>query len=99
MKALHRTGPNASAAADTFWGTRDFLKGEPHRTDPLTGMAGNAPLRLPVNLHQAEPVEPSVYGSQRTKILAERPVNLHGKNQNSKQNPKLPEKQPSRLAA
>ena len=99
MQALYRTSVYASAAADALRRMRYLFERKPRRTSALAGMAGNAPLLLPVNLHQAEPVKPSVYCPQGTQILAERPVNLHGKNHQHKQNPKLPKEQPSCLAA
>ena len=44
-----------------------------------------------MDLHQAEPVEPSVDGSKRTEILAERPEKLHGQEDKEEEDSKLPE--------
>lgn len=99
MQALCRTGPDAPAAADTLRRTRYLLKGKPHRAGIFTGMAGNTLLFFPMDLNQAETIEPAVYGSQWAQILAEGPVDLYGEHKKHQQNSKLPKEQTSCLAA
>ena len=60
MQAFLRAGVRALPAADALRGAGNLLYGKRHRADPLTGPAGDAPLLLPVNLHEAEAVEPAV---------------------------------------
>ena len=69
------------------------MQGESRWTGPFTGHAGDAPLLFPVNLYQAESVEPAINRAQWAKVLAEGPVNLDREQDNGKQNPQLPEKQ------
>lgn len=63
----------------------NLLQGEGNRTGHFAGMAGNAPLLVPVDLYKAEPVEPAINYPQRTQVLAEGMENLHREQENSEQ--------------
>lgn len=52
-----------------------------------------------MDLYKAKAVEPSVDGSQRAQVLAERTENFYGKKQENGQHPRFPEKQRPGLAA
>ena len=54
------TGFYAFTAAYAFRGTGYFAGGEGHRTCLFTGSAGGTLMLFPMNLHQAEAVEPAV---------------------------------------
>lgn len=99
MQASCRAGVHTFAASDAFGGTGYFIDGKRYRTGLFASPAGNTPFLFPMNLHKAEPVEQAVYCAQRTQILAERPVNLYGKNQQKDQDSQFPEKQSPCLAA
>lgn len=99
VKAVLRAGIHAFSASDAFRRTGDLTDRQAHRTGVLTGFAGSASFLFPADLHQTEPVEPAVNGSQRTEILAERTVNLDGKQEKGRQDAELPEEQSSDLTA
>ena len=99
MQALLWAGIHAFPAADALRGAGNLLEGQGHRAGLFAGLAGGAPLLFPVNLYQAEPVEPAVDGPQRAQVLAERTVGLDRQQDDSQQNPQLPQEQPARLAA
>ncbi len=99
MQAACGAGPRALAAADAFRRAGDLIGGKFHRTGFLAGHAGNALILLPMDLHQAETVEPAVDGPQRAEILAERTIYLYGQEEQQKQYPKLPEEKSSNLTA
>lgn len=99
MQTFRRTRPYASAAPYTLRGAGNFPRGKPHRAGLFAGGAGDAALLFPVYLHKAETVEPAVDGSQGTKILAKRAVNLDGEKQDHEQYPQLPRKQGPKLPA
>ena len=87
MQAACGAGLYTFTAADAFRRTGNFIGSKLHRTGFFTGHAGSTTLLLPVNLYQAETVKPPVDSPQRTEILAERTVYLHGKDQNKEQHP------------
>lgn len=90
-------GGNAFPTADTFRGAGNLPHGKRHGTRLFTGVAGGAALLFPVDLHQAEPIEPAVDRPQRAQVLAERAVHLYGQHHKKQQDPQLPEKQTARL--
>lgn len=75
------------------------MDGKVHRTGFPAGVAGNAGFFFPVDLYQAEAVEPAVDGAQGTKVLAEGAVYFYGKQQDQKQGPKFPEEKSSDLVS
>lgn len=75
------------------------MSGKIDRTCFLAGAAGDACFFLPVNLHEAEAVEPAVDRPQRAEVLAERAEYFYGKHQDHDQDSKLPEKESSDLAS
>ena len=84
VQAFFRTGVHAFSAADTLWRAGNLVERKSHRTGLFAGHAGNAELLFPMNLHQAESVEPAVNCPQWTQILAKRPINFDGEQDNSK---------------
>ena len=94
MQASLRAGVRAFATANALRGAGDLLHGKSHRTGSLTGPAGDAPLLFPVNLPEAEPVEPAVNGPQGAQVLAEGAEHLHGQQDDFQQDAQLPEEQP-----
>lgn len=99
VQAFFRACFYASAAADTFRRMRDFTGRKVHRTGFLASSAGGAGLLLPGNLYKAEPVKPSIDGSQRTEILTKGTINLYRKQKEEKKNSEFPEKQSPNLAS
>lgn len=68
------------------------MDGEGHGAGFFTCPAGYAAVLFPMNLHQAEAVEPAIDCPQRAQILAKRAVNLYGEKQKEEQYSQLPEK-------
>ena len=99
MQTSGRACGRAFTTANALGRAGDLLNQKPRRACLLTGAAGYAVFLLPVDLYQAETVEPAVNRSQRAKILAKRPENLYRKQENKKQDSKLPEKQTADLAS
>ena len=98
VKALLGAGVDTFPAPDALRRPGDLLEGKGHRAGPLTGHAGHALCLFPVDLHQAEPVEPAVDCPEGAQILAEGPVDLHGQQHDADQDPQLPEKQAAGLS-
>ena len=98
VEAVPGTGRGALAAADALRRPGDLLHGEIHRARRLAGAAVGALLRLPVDLYQAEAVEPAVDRPQGAQILAEGPVHLDGEDHDRQQDGGLPGKEPAHLA-
>lgn len=98
MQAFLRAGIHTFATPDTLRGVRNFLQRKGRRTGRFAGVTGNAQFLVPVNLHKAKAVKPTVNCSKRAQVLTKGTVNLHGEQDNNEQNPQLPKKQAAGLA-
>jgi len=90
---------HAFPASDTLRRYGDFFRAQAHRAGFFTGHAVGAVFLFPMNLRQAETVEPAVDGAERTQVLAEGPEYFYGNKENAQQNSEFPEKESSRLAS
>lgn len=87
------TGFCALPAADAFCRHGDFFRFQIDRTGLLTCHTMDTGMLFPMDLHQTEPVEPSVDGAERAQILTERTKNLDREKQKENQYRKLPEEE------